>query len=53
MCECCEDIKFLKQIYDKRFKFYAEVVTKSKAGMTSHSKYPLNYCPMCGRKLEK
>lgn len=53
MCKCCKEIKFLKEIYDKRFTFKAGIVTKSKGGIATHSLYPLNYCPVCGRKLEK
>lgn len=53
MCECCEEIKFLKEIHDKRFKFYAGIITKSKGGTVTHSLYKLNYCTMCGRKLEE
>lgn len=53
MCKCCKEIKFLKEIYDKRFTFKAGIITKSKGGTTTHSSYPLNYCPVCGRKLEK
>jgi hypothetical protein len=30
MCKCCEDIKFLKSIYDKRYKLFAGIITKSK-----------------------
>lgn len=53
MCKCCKDIKFLKQIYDKRYTFNAGIITKSKGGRTTHGTYILNYCPMCGRKLER
>lgn len=53
MCKCCKEIKFLKEIYDKRFTFKAGIVTKSKGGTATHSSYPLNYCPMCGRKFTK
>lgn len=53
MCKCCENINFLKEIYDKRFKFNAGIITKSKGGTATHKSYPLNYCPMCGRKLTK
>lgn len=51
MCKCCEDIKFLKEIYDKRYKFYSRITTKSKGGTAGHGLYKLNYCPECGRKL--
>lgn len=52
MCECCKNIKFLKEIYDnKKFTFNAGIITKSKSGTTIHKSYHLNYCPMCGRKL--
>lgn len=51
MCKCCEDIKFLKEIYDKRFKLEAGIISKSKGGTTTHKTYTLKYCPMCGRKL--
>ncbi len=53
MCKCCDNISFLKEIYDKRYKFYATITTKSKGGSANHSKYTLNYCPNCGRKLGK
>jgi len=51
MCKCCKDISFLKEIYDKRFRFYATITTKSRGGTVNHSKYILDYCPMCGKKL--
>lgn len=51
MCECCDNINFLKSIYDKRFKFYATITTVSKGGTGTHSKYKLRFCPLCGRKL--
>lgn len=54
MCKCCEDIDFLKEIYNKRFfKFKAIIMTKSKGGTATHGTYLLNYCPNCGRKLTK
>ncbi len=53
MCKCCEDIEFLKEIYDKKFEFKAMIMTKSKSGTATHGAYLLNYCPMCGRKLTK
>jgi len=36
MCKCCEDIKFLKEIYDKRFKLGEGIISKSKSGRTTH-----------------
>lgn len=51
MCKCCEEIEYLKTIYDKRYKILTRITTKSKNGIGSHEIYVLNYCPMCGRKL--
>ncbi len=52
MCECCKNIEFLKEIYNKKiYKFKAGIITKSKGGICTHKSYDFNYCPMCGRKL--
>lgn len=53
MCECCEDIDFLKEIYDERFEFKAVIMTKSKGGTATHGTYLLNYCPNCGKRINE
>ena len=56
MCECCDDIEFLKAInaeyINKKDRiFLVTIVIKSKHGQIDYNWYKLNYCPECGRKL--
>lgn len=62
MCECCKEIKFIKEdlivATDITRKIKAKVITESyrknnkkPSGIIHFSSYNLNYCPMCGRKL--
>ena len=53
MCNCCDNIDFLKQIYNPKYKFYAAITTAFKNSTTRHELYKLNYCPMCGKKVRR
>lgn len=53
MCEFCDDFKFLKSIYDKRFRLLVRIITKSGGGTGEHGTYKINYCPMCRQKVTK
>lgn len=49
MCACCENIKFLREMY----KVKAQIISETKNGKCLHETYDINYCPMCGRKLKE
>lgn len=66
-CKCCEYIKDLQELEEKREKIpgikhilKARLTTitrregiRRNAGVIDWKAYPLNYCPMCGRKLKE
>lgn len=62
MCKCCEEIKFIEEELKTniRYKLQAQIVRKSyrkserkPSGIIHFSSYNLNYCPLCGRKINK
>lgn len=62
MCKCCKEIKFMMMLEDlittADTKAKVQLVertykkNKSLSGTVTLAEYDLNYCPMCGKKLE-
>lgn len=55
MCDCCELIERMTDT-DNYYVFYAVINRVSyknlvKNGSVLSDRYPLNYCPECGKKL--
>ena len=64
MCKCCETIKWWRRNKDKNDKLFSKIAVygwregerriKGRQNFDYTTKaYELNYCPMCGRKLEE
>ena len=67
MCKCCEEIEELQELQKNQekipgikdiLKVRLTMVTRKKGikkdkGTINYKAFDLNYCPMCGRRLEE
>lgn len=51
MCECCEEIEWLKKYHCNLKHLSARIVAIGSNSEIGCKKVELNYCPECGKKL--
>ena len=63
MCKCCDEIELVKKYLTIprriKYKYQAQIVRKSyrenqkkPSGTIHFDSYNLNYCPLCGKKVD-